>query len=236
MSLPEVRLSRTSRRTAALLLTLTATGSALAACSSSSPPVAAPTTSTTEAPITGPVAPTTTTVASGSGSSSTTTTQVSVPLSAITDTGLPSQVGPGPLKTAKVKSLMQFFENHVAAAYASGDPNGLQSYLAGSMLTGNKATINVLNGQSRRNIYKINVTKIIMNANESDRVVFEVKGSMTEDYFENSTTNQPVADELPGPSSVDDLVFLDFNPANHTWYWTGEQNYNASTNSSSGSS
>jgi hypothetical protein len=211
-----------------------ATGSTFAACSSSSPPAAAPVTSTTQGRVDGPQPSPTKTNTSDPDPSST-TTEVSVPLSAITDTGLPSQVGQGPLKSAQVKPLMQYFEDHVAQEYASGDADGLQPYLAGSMLTGNKATINVLNGQSRRNIYKIDVTQIIINANETDRVVFEMKGSMTEDYFVNATTNQPVADELPGPSSVDDLVFLDFNPANHTWYWTGEQNYNASDNSSSGS-
>jgi hypothetical protein len=126
---------------------------------------------------------------------------------------------------------MQYFENHVASAFASGNANGLESYLAGSMLTGNKGTINVLNAQSRRNIYKIDVTSITINNNETDRVVFEMKGNMTEDYFENTTTNQQVADGLPGPSAVDFLVFLDFNPANHTWYWTGEQNYNTTTGS-----
>jgi hypothetical protein len=56
---------------------------------------------------------------------------------------------------------------------------------------------------------------------------------MTTDYFENASTGQPVADGLPGPSSLDFLVFFDFNPANHTWYWTGEQNESNSGGSGS---
>ena len=57
---------------------------------------------------------TTTTADPSKGNSATTTTDVSVPLSAIADAGLPSKVGPGPLKAPQMKLLMQFFENHVA--------------------------------------------------------------------------------------------------------------------------
>jgi hypothetical protein len=236
MTISRQRLSRKLGRRAGLVASLVAVGTVLAACSSSDPPVASPTTtSTTQGPVYGPQAAAATTSTTAPTKPTTTTTEVAIPLSAITDTGLPARVGPGPLKAAQVKTLMQFFENHVAAEFAAGDANGLQTYLAGSMLTGNRGTINVLNGQSRRNIYKIDVTKIIMNANETDRAVFEMKGNMTVDYFENATTNQPVADELPGPSPVDFLVFLDFNPNNRTWYWTGEQNYSTSDSSSSGS-
>jgi hypothetical protein len=222
------------RRIGTLAVGLMAVGTLITACSSTTPESATSTsTAVTEGPM--PAKTTTTTVDPPVGKPTTSTTEVSVPLSAITDTGLPSKVGPGPLSPAKVEPLMQYFENQVAKDYADGDANGLQTYLAGSMLTGNKGTINVLNSQSRRNIYSIDVTKVIINNNESDRVVFEMKGNMTVDYFEDSTTKQAIADELPGPSAVDFLVFLDFNPANHTWYWTGEQNYDTTSGASSGS-
>jgi hypothetical protein len=149
---------------------------------------------------------------------------VAVPLSAIRDTGFPSTVGQGPLKAPVVKKLMQFFETQVSKAYADGDANELEPYLAGGMLTGNKGTINVLNGESQRNIYTIKVGSVSLDNNETNRVVFDMTGAMTTDYFENVGTNQPVANGLPGPSNVDFLVFFDFNPKNHTWYWTGEQN------------
>jgi hypothetical protein len=206
---------------------LMAAGAIVSACSSSAPPAA----SIDPAKVEGPVAVSTSTSTSTPVESTTRSTEVSVPLSAITDNGLPSKVGHGPVSATTVKSLMQYFENHVSQAFANGDADDLESYLAGTMLTGNKATINVLNAQSRRNIYKIDVTKVIINNNETDRVVFEMKGNMTVDYFENTSTNQPVADGMPGPSPVDFLVFLDFNPANHTWYWTGEQNYSTTTGS-----
>ncbi len=119
---------------------------------------------------------------------------------------------------------MQFFEDHVSQAYSVGNADALKPYLAGSMLTGNKGTINVLNGQNKRNIYQINVASVSLDNDEADRVVFDMTGNMVTDYFENTATKQPVANGLPGPSSVDFLVFLDFNPNNKTWYWTGEQN------------
>jgi hypothetical protein len=218
MTPPRRPLTSTIGRVAVAALGALFVGTLVAACSSSPKESTPTTTKVTD----GPLANQTTTTTKPT----TSTTEVSIPLSAITDNGLPSTVGPGPLKSAQVTELMQFFEDHVAQAYANGDSSTLQSYLAGSMLTGNKGTINVLNSQSRRNIYNIDVTKVIINNNETDRVVFEMKGNMTSDYFEDSTTGQQVADGLPGPSSVDFLVFLDFNPANHTWYWTGEQNYN----------
>jgi hypothetical protein len=218
------------RRIGSCAIALTAAGILVSACSSAPTKSASSTASSTTAVTDGPTGP-----APTASTSTTSTTEVSIPLSAITNTGLPSQVGPGPIAAAKVKSLMQYFENHVAQEYANGDADGLESYLAGSMLTGNRGTINVLNSQSRRNIYNIDVTKVIINNNESDRVVFEMKGNMTVDYFEDATTKQPVADGLPGPSAVDFLVFLDFNPANHTWYWTGEQNYSTTGAASTGS-
>jgi hypothetical protein len=178
---------------------------------------------TTTSVLDGPAAPSTTSTTVPTGSV-TTTTSVAIPLAAIRDPGYPSTVGQGPLKAPVVKQMMQYFENAVSKAYADGDASELQPYLAGGMLTGNKGTINVLNGQHQRNIYDITVSTVSIDNNETNRVVFDMTGNMTTDYFENTSTNQPVADGEPGPSTVDFLVFFDFNPDNHTWYWTGEQN------------
>jgi hypothetical protein len=221
---------RRMRRCGLLAAALLGPASLVTSCSTtpaviSSSPTTAPTTTSTTTTVVGPPQPATTS-----------TTQVSIPLSAIADSGLPSHVGEGPLKAAQIKTLMQFFEDEVAQAYGSGNPDTLDSYLAGPMLSGNKATINVLNGQSQRNVFKIDVTKVSIDNNEKDRAVFDMNGNMTTDYFEDTKTKQPVADGLPGPSAVNFQVFFDFNPTNHTWYWTGEQNLSTSANSQSGGS
>jgi hypothetical protein len=222
-----VRTHSNKRRVLVLGASLTL-GSLLTACDGS--PTAAPSSSTTTTTTS-----TTTPRVDGPNPTTTTTTEVSIPLSAITDPGLPSTVGPGPLKSAQVKKLMQYFETNVAQAYATGNAAALKAYLAGSMLTGNTATINVLNTQSQHNVYSITVKSVSIDNNETDRVVFDMTGNMTADYFEDTKTNQPVADELPGPSAVDFLVFFDFNPANHTWYWTGEQNESDASDGGTGS-
>jgi hypothetical protein len=204
-----------------------AAGIVMSACSGGTPKVASDKVTTTTKPgakLVGPVAPST---------STTPTTDINVPLTAISDAGPPSQVGEGPLTAPVVKVLMQYFEDNVALAYSTGDAGALEHYLAGSMLTGNRGTINVLNAQNQRNVFKINVQSVSLDNDEKDRVVFDMKGAMVTDYFENTATNQPVANGLPGPSAVDFLVFIDFNPANHTWYWTGEQNLSNSADGSS---
>ena len=205
-------------RSGLLLIVVLGAGLLASACGSSpSHPSTSASTSrtTTSGPATKIDGPTTTT---------TPTTYASVPLASIADSGLPSTVGAGPLKAQTAKTLMQYFENKVAQDYASGNADDLGHYLAGSMLDGNKGTVNVLNKQGQRNIFKIAVTSVTMDSNNKDRVVFDMLGNMTTDYFENVSTGQPVANGLPGPSSLHFLVFLDFNPTNHTWYWTGEQN------------
>jgi hypothetical protein len=226
------------RRVVRLAVLSVVAGALVSACSATTPEATRASSTTTTAGtspahLVGPVAPSTPSTSTSPGTSTTPTTDISVPLSAIADSGLPSHVGVGPLKAPVLKQLMQFFENEVSQAYSNGDAGSLEHYLAGSMLTGNRGTINVLNAQSQRNIYKINVKSVSLDNNEANRAVFDMKGNMVTDYFENTTTNQQVANGLPGPSTVDFLVFFDYNTKNHTWYWTGEQNLSSTASGAS---
>jgi hypothetical protein len=161
---------------------------------------------------------------------------VSMGPSQLADPGLAAQIPVGPMSQGNAKNLMQFFENEVAIAYQSGNANLLDHYLAGPMLTGNAGTINYLNTQHKHNVFRIDVTAASIDTNSTDRVVFDMAGEMTVDYFVDTTTNKVLEDGLPGPSQLDFLVFFDYNPANHTWYWTGEQDEsgNAAGSASSG--
>jgi hypothetical protein len=149
----------------------------------------------------------------------------------ISDTGLPSHVGDGKLTTSQVKRLMQFFEDKVSEAYAHGDANALDHYLAGPMLSGNRATINLLNSQGKYNVFRIRVGKVTIETNEKNSVIFDMTGDMVLDYFVDSKTHQVLENGLPGPSQVQFAVFFNENPKTHTWYWTGEQ---SEANSSGG--
>lgn len=146
-----------------------------------------------------------------------------VPAAWLADPGPASQIGRGPIPKPKLLGLVQYLENQVAASYAAGAPDQLYHYLAGTMLEGNRATINVLNGQDRRNHYAVTVNQVSVDTTDPTQVVLDMDADMTEDYFVNSTTGQVVAGGLPGPSHLDQELFLDYYPANHTWYWTGEQ-------------
>jgi hypothetical protein len=157
------------------------------------------------------------------------TTQVTIPASEIADPGLPSQVGPAPLTTAVLTKLMQYFEDNVAQAYKAGDADALYHYLAGSMLTGNRATINLLDSRNQRNVYQITVQSVTLDTSDPDRVVFDMSGDMPINYFFDPTTNTPLDNGLSTAGPVDFEIFIDYNPANHTWYWTGEQNLDQSS-------
>jgi hypothetical protein len=142
--------------------------------------------------------------------------------SALEDPGLPSQVGAGPLTEPVVQQLMQYFEDRVTDAYSKGDADSLYHYLAGGMLTGNRATINVLNSQHKRNVLHVDVTSVQIGINQANRVTLDMTGQMTRNYFTDLTTGSTLVGGLPGPSKVSFMIFLDFNPTNHTWYWTGQ--------------
>jgi hypothetical protein len=169
----------------------------------------------------------------GASPTTTTTPAVTVPATAIADPGLPSQVGEGPLTQAIVQQLMQYFENNVAAAYANDDPDSLFRYMAGDMLTGNRGSVNVLKSQGERNVFSISVTSVDIDTNEQTRVTFDMTANEDSDYFLD-TTGSTLVGGSPGPSTLDFLMFFDFNPNNHTWYWTGAENEADSSSGASG--
>jgi hypothetical protein len=141
----------------------------------------------------------------------------------VADTGLPSKVGPGKLSNPTIKRLMQFFEDKVSRAYATGNADALSHYLAGPMLTGNRGTINLLSSQHRRNVFKIRVQTVKAEANTGHRIILDMTGDMTVNYFFDPRTHKVLNNGLPGASQVTFTVFLDQNPATGTWYWTGEK-------------
>jgi hypothetical protein len=203
-----------AQRRLAALAAVAALGVGVAGCSSSSAPSEAPpqtATTTTPAPIVtpssalGPLAPPT--------------------LSAVdvSDPGLPSHVGPGKLSTPTIKRLVQYFEDKVSKAYADGDSAALDHYLAGPMLSGNRATINLLNSQHKRNVFRIRVESITPETNEAHSVIVDMTGDMVLDYFVDTDTHKVLNNGLPGPSQLQFAIFLNENPKTHTWYWTGEQ-------------
>ncbi|HWB67730.1 MAG TPA: hypothetical protein VG708_12985 [Mycobacteriales bacterium] len=148
----------------------------------------------------------------------------------LVDDGLPSKIGPGALTKPQVKQLMQYFENKVAHAYATGRSDSLTHYLAGPMLSGNRATIQLLAAKHKRNVFHIDVVAVHLQANEATRLVFAMTGDMTSNYFVDTATGRVLDHGLPGPSQVKFLIFLDQNPATRTWYWTGEQSQAAADN------
>jgi hypothetical protein len=158
----------------------------------------------------------------------------SLTASDVADHGLPSKVGAGKLSTPTIKRLMQFFEDKVGRAYATGNANALDHYLAGPMLSGNRATINLLTSQHRRNVFRIHVQTVKPEANQAHRVVLDMTGDMTVNYFFDPRTHKVLSNGLPGPSQVAFLVFLDQNPKTGTWYWTGEKSAAAGATGSSG--
>jgi hypothetical protein len=141
----------------------------------------------------------------------------------VADTGLPSKVGPGKLSPQTLKRLMQFFEDKVSRAYATGNADQLSHYLAGPMLTGNRGTINLLNTQHRRNVFRIHVQSVKAQSNDAHRIILRMVGDMTVNYFFDPRTHKVLSHGLPGPSQVQFVVFLNQNPATGTWYWTGEK-------------
>jgi hypothetical protein len=152
----------------------------------------------------------------------------------IADSGLASQVGDGKLSAATVKELMQYFEDKVSAAYAAGDADALDHYLAGPMLSGNRATINVLNSQNKLNVFRIRVGKVTIETNEKSSVIFDMTGDMVLDYFVDSLTHKVLQNGLPGPSPVQFSMFFNENPKTHTWYWTGEKSGTGAKSSGTG--
>jgi hypothetical protein len=147
----------------------------------------------------------------------------------VADNGLPSKVGSGKLSARTLKRLVQFFEDKVSRAYADGNPDALDHYLAGPMLSGNRATINLLTSRHRRNIFKIRVESVKPQSDQAHSAIVEMTGDMTLNYFADPRTHKVLDNGLPGPSQVQFIVFLNQNPATGTWYWTGEKSATSST-------
>jgi len=141
----------------------------------------------------------------------------------VADTGLPSKVGAGKLPAPTIKKLLQYFENKVNHAYATGNASALDHYLAGPMLSGNIGTINFLNSKHKRNVVRIKVETVKPQTNEAHHLIVNMTGDMTLNYFFNPRTKKVLDNGLPGPSQVAFLVFMDQNPKTKTWYWTGEK-------------
>jgi hypothetical protein len=152
----------------------------------------------------------------------------------VSDSGLASKVGAGKLSKPTIKALAQFFEDKVGNAYATGHPDELDHYLAGPMLSGNRATINLLAGKHKRDVFKIRVETVKPQTNEAHHVIFTMTADMTLDYFFNPQTKKILDGGLPGPSQVSFTMFFDQNPKTHTWYWTGEQSAASAGASGSG--
>jgi hypothetical protein len=153
----------------------------------------------------------------------------------VADTGLPSKVGPGKLSKPTIKKLIQYFENRVNHAYATGNAGALDHYLAGPMLSGNAGTINFLNSKHKRNVVRIRVETVKPQTNEAHHLIVNMTGDMTLNYFFNPRTKKVLDNGLPGPSQVAFLVFMDQNPKTKTWYWTGEKSATDTDGSSTGS-
>jgi hypothetical protein len=204
------------------LAAVAALGFAVAGCSSSSTPsaVPSPSVSPSSSPSVVPVPP---------GRAVKTTPPLST--AEVADPGLPSTIGPGKLTVAQVKQLAQYFEDKVSAAYADGDADALDHYLAGPMLSGNRATINLLNSQNKLNVYRIRVGKVTIETSGKNSVIFDLTGDMVLNYFVDAKTHKVLENGLPGPSQVQFAVFFNENPKNHTWYWTGEKSETGSSSS-----
>lgn len=140
----------------------------------------------------------------------------------LADPGLPSQVGHAPLAGPTLQTLVQYLEDRVADAYARSDPDALYRYLAGSMLTGNRATIKLLTSRHQRNVFAIKVASVTVDTTDANRIVADITAQMTTNQFVDTTTNQTLAGG-PGGAALRFTIFLDFNPTNHTWYWTGQR-------------
>lgn len=144
----------------------------------------------------------------------------------LSDPGLPSQLGPGPLRPADLQKLVQYFEDHVAQAYADGQADELYRYLAGPMLGGNRATVTLLAAKGQRNIFKITVGPLTIDNNDASRIVVDVVLDETLNYYTGEQAragHEVLNDGLPGPAQLSQQLFFDHNPDNHTWYWTGEK-------------
>jgi hypothetical protein len=123
----------------------------------------------------------------------------------------------------QVRGLIEGFEQSLSAAYAAGDRTRLAGFLAGPQLQGNVATIDVLDARHQRNIFHVQLDSVSIASATPDRVVVNLRDHTTDDYFVDTTTGQTLNGGLPGPEAQSFIIFVDRNPANGNWYWTGAQ-------------
>jgi hypothetical protein len=165
--------------------------------------------------------------AAGRASPSPSPTAAGPPATPVAGPTLPPPVnvmGPGPLTAAQVKTLIEDFDARLAQAYAAGDTSHLGDFLAGTELSGNVAQINVFNSRHRRRIFHAVFNSLTITSNSAERVVFNMIDHTTDNHFIDTTTNQVLDQGFPGPAVEAFTIFFDYNPENHTWYWTGAQN------------
>jgi hypothetical protein len=147
--------------------------------------------------------------------------QAAIAPALLANPGIASTTGPGPLTASQVQKLLQHFEDKVAAAYAQGDADALYRVLAGPMLNGNRATVKLLSSKGTRNVFRITVGPVTLDTNDPTRIIAEAPLDETVDYYVAQGKVQNGG--LPGPARMTQEFFLDLNPANSTWYWTGVQ-------------
>jgi hypothetical protein len=128
---------------------------------------------------------------------------------------------PGEIDAAAVRDLIVDFDERLAQAYAAGDTGHLDEFLAGSELAGNRATIQLLNSRHQRNIFHVQFDSLTITSSSPQRVVFTLNDHTTDNHFVDTTTNQVINQGYPGPGPQSFTIFFDYNPENHTWYWTG---------------
>jgi hypothetical protein len=128
---------------------------------------------------------------------------------------------PGELDAAAVRDLIMDFDERLSQAYAAGDPSRLDQFLAGTELNGHRATIELLNSRHQRNIFHVRFDSLSITSNSPQRVVFTLNDHTTDNHFVDTATGQVINQGFPGPASQSFTIFFDYNPENHTWYWTG---------------
>ena len=128
---------------------------------------------------------------------------------------------PGELDAAAVRDLIVDFNERLARAYATGDPSHLDEFLAGTELAGHRTTIRLLDARHQRNIFHVQFDSLTIMSNSPQRVVFTLNDHTTDNHFVDTTTNQVLNQGYPGPAPQSFTIFFDYNPENHTWYWTG---------------
>jgi hypothetical protein len=127
---------------------------------------------------------------------------------------------PGQLDAAACRALIIDFDERLSQAYAAGDPTHLDGFLAGVELSGHTAAINQLNAKHLRNVFHVQFDSLQITSSTPERVVFTLTDHTTDNHFVDTTTNQVVNQGFPGPATQSFTIFLDYNPQNHTWYWT----------------